>query len=68
MKGVIDMKKLYYAYVKVELDDYFQSKLQECPVEVIHRMLRKSENNEYLFYYVLKAEEGIIDPRWELES
>ena len=63
------MKKQYYAYVPKKLVDYFNKKIDEHKneIEIIHSEAAISENNEQLIYYVLEAEEGIIDSRWELK-
>ena len=67
MKGVIDMKKMYKVYVLEEHDGYFSSMLQKRSIEVINRIFVINENNP-MYCYVLKAEEGIIDPKFEMES
>ena len=58
------MKK-YYAYVAKEVVDYFEEKLAEHGVKTI-----KCEpiNNGEIFYYVVEAEEGIIDPKFEMKG
>lgn len=58
------MKK-YYAYVAKEVVDYFEEKLAEHGVKTI-----KCEpiNNGEIFYYVVEAEEGIIDPKFEIKG
>ena len=58
------MKK-YYAYVAKEVVDYFEEKLEEHGVKTI-----KCEpiNNGEIFYYVVEAEEGIIDPKFEIKG
>ena len=68
-KGVIKMKKLYYAYVAEDLVDYFESKLLEREVIIINRELIENTNDNKLYYYfVLKAEDGTIDPKFEIKA
>ena len=63
------MKKLYYAYVDKNLSDYFEEKIRERydKIDVLHTNSAISENGELLVYYILKAEEGVIDSKWELK-
>ena len=69
MKGVIFMKKVYEAYVVIKLKDYFEEKLRENEAIMLSRILvMNSNNNELLYYYTIEAEEGIIDPKWELKA
>ena len=63
------MKKVYEAYVVIKLKDYFEEKLRENEANMLSRILViKSHNNEPLYYYTIEAEEGIINPKWELKS
>lgn len=63
------MKKLYYAYVAEDLVDYFESKLLEREVITINRELIENTNDNKLYYYfVLKAEDGTIDPKFEIKA
>ena len=63
------MKKLYYAYVAEDLVDYFESKLLEREVIIINRELIENANDNKLYYYfVLKAEDGTIDPKFEIKA
>ena len=63
------MKKVYEAYVVIKLKDYFEEKLRENGATMLSRILvRNSNNNELLYYYTIEAEEGIIDPKWELKA
>lgn len=63
------MKKLYYAYVAEDLVDYFESKLLEREVIIINRELIENTNDNKLYYYfVLKAEDGTIDPKFETKA
>ena len=58
------MKK-YYAYVTKDMVSHFENKLAEHGVKTI-----KCEpiNNGEIFYYVVEAEEGIIDPKFEIKG
>ena len=63
------MKKVYEAYVVIKLKDYFEEKLRENEAIILSRILvMNSNNNELLYYYTIEAEEGIIDPKWELKA
>ena len=63
------MKKVYEAYVVIKLRDYFEEKLRENGANMLSRILvMNSNNNELLYYYTIEAEEGIIDPKWELKT
>ena len=63
------MKKVYEAYVVIKLKDYFEEKLRENEAIMLSRILvMNSNNNELLYYYTIEAEEGIIDPKWELKA
>ena len=63
------MKKVYEAYVVIKLKDYFEEKLRENGATMLSRILvMNSNNNELLYYYTIEAEEGIIDPKWELKA
>ena len=63
------MKKVYEAYVVIKLKDYFEEKLRENEATMLSLILvRNSNNNELLYYYTIEAEEGIIDPKWELKA
>ena len=63
------MKKFYYAYVAKDMIDRFQEKLDERSdkIKIICTNQAISENGETLLYYVLEAEKGIIDSKWELK-
>lgn len=65
------MTKLYYAYVltEIELVDYFEKKLDERKdkIKIVDIGPAISENGEPAIKYILEAEEGIIDSKWELE-
>ena len=63
------MKKVYEAYVVIKLKDYFEEKLRENEATMLSRILvMNSNNNELLYYYTIEAEEGIINPKWELKA
>ena len=63
------MKKVYEAYVVIKFKDYFEEKLQENEATMLSRILViNSNNNEPLYYYTIEAEEGIINPKFELKA
>ena len=63
------MKKVYEAYVVIKLKEYFEEKLRENGANMLSRILViNSNNNEPLYYYTIEAEEGIINPKWELKA
>ena len=57
--------KRYYAYVVKDMVSYFENEVAKRDVNIIKR---ESINNDELYYYVLEAEEGIIDPKFELRE
>lgn len=57
--------KRYYAYVAKNMVSYFEDELVKHDVAIIKR---ESINNNELYYYVLEAKEGIIDPKFELKG
>lgn len=63
------MKKLYYAYIPEDLVGYFEEKLEERKdkIKIVIKDSAISEKGEPLAHYVLEAEEGFIDPKWELK-
>ena len=58
------MKK-YDAYVAKNMVGYFESELVKRGVIVVSR---ESVNNGELYYYVLEAKDGIIDPKFEIKG
>ena len=64
-EGELIIMKKYYAYVAKEVVGYFEEKLAEHGVKTIKRELI---NNGEIYYYVVEAEDGIIDPRFEIEG
>ena len=63
------MKKLYYAYVGLKVNDYFEDKLRENGVAIISRdLVINSNDDELYYYYIIEADEGIIDSKWELKA
>lgn len=63
------MKKVYEAYVIIKLKDYFEDKLREHGAIILSRdLVINSNNNELLYYYEIEAEEGIINPKWEVKA
>ena len=63
------MKKLYHAYVVKNMVRYFEGCLNnhQDNVKVVDVSSVISENGEPLMHYILEAEEGIINSRWELK-
>lgn len=58
------MKK-YDAYVAKNMVGYFESELVKRGVIIVSR---ESVNNGELYYYVLEAKDGIIDPKFEIKG
>ena len=65
MEGWWIIMKKYYAYVTKEVVDYFEEKLAEHCVKTIKR---EPINNGEIYYYVVEAEEGIINPKFEMKG
>ena len=65
MEGWWIIMKKYYAYVAKEVVGYFEEKLAEHGVKT---MKREPINNGEIYYYVVEAEDGIIDPRFEIKG
>ena len=65
------MVKKYYAYVALDLIDLFEEPLESFrdTVKSIDRDELLMHEDGTLFYpYVIEAEEGIINPKWELSN
>ncbi len=64
------MKKLYYAKVTMDMSDYFKEQLEKHgdKVKIVRAIGFLDENFQEYMYYELKAEEGIINPSWELDK
>ena len=65
------MVKKYYAYVALDLIDLFEEKLISFGdrINSIERDELFMNSDGVLFYpYVIEAEEGIINPEWELSN
>lgn len=58
------MKK-YDAYVAKNMVGYFESELAKRGVIIVGR---ESVNDGELYYYVLEANDGIIDPKFEIKG
>ena len=65
MEGWWIIMKKYYAYVAKDISGNFENKLAEYGIKTI-----KCEpiNNGEIFYYVVEAEEGIINPKFEMKG
>ena len=65
------MVKKYYAYVVPDIVERFEEKLNSFgdKIKSVERDELVSNMNGTLFYpYIIEAEEGIIDPKWELSN
>ena len=65
------MVKKYYAYVAPDFIDFFEEKLRSFgdKVKSIERDEVSMNSDGALFYpYVIEAEEGIINPKWEVSN
>ena len=61
-------KKYYYANVAMDMVDHFENKLSARDrIEVLSKTRVISETGMPVIRYTLKAEEGIINPKWELK-
>lgn len=63
------MKK-YEAYVRRndDLISYFEEKLSEINAVIIHQEWIKTTEGEIYRHYIIEAEEGTINPRFELKE
>lgn len=63
------MKK-YEAYVlrNDDLISYFEEKLSELNAVIIHQEWIRATTDEIYRYYVIEAEEGTINPKFELKE
>ena len=65
------MVKKYYAYVAPDIAEHFEEKLISFGdrIKSVQRDELASNWNGTTFYpYIIEAEEGIIDPKWELPN
>lgn len=61
-------KKYYYANVATDVVDYFDNELSlRDEIEIVSKTSMLSETGTSVIRYILKAEEGIINPKWELK-
>lgn len=67
MKGWWITMKKYYAYVVKDMASYFEEELVKRGVIIINRELIYSYDDE-LYYYIVEAKDGIIDPRFEVKG
>ena len=65
MEGEWIIMKKYYAYVAKDISGYFVNKLAEHGIKTIKY---EPINNGEIYYYVVEAEDGIIDPRFEIKG
>lgn len=63
------MKK-YEAYVlkKDGLISYFEEKLSEIGAVILHQEWIRTTEDEIYCYYIIEAEEGTINPKFELKG
>ena len=60
--------KQYYAYVIAEVVDFFESELAKRDgIKHVETSWTFSETGEPVCKYIIEAEEGIINPKWELK-
>ena len=65
------MVKKYYAYVAPDIAERFEEKLNSFgdKIKSVERDELAFNMNGTLFYpYIIEAEEGIINPKWELPN
>lgn len=60
--------KTYYATVDIGVSDYFEEQAKRHDAKIIKRVLKRRSNGKRYYYYLLKAEDGIIDSRYEINS
>lgn len=64
-------RKRYFANVSEDMVEYFESKLAEH-TDKIHDITREwreaSDGGEVFMRYVILADEGLIDPKYELKT
>ena len=65
MEGEWIIMKKYYAYVAKDISGCFENKLAEHGIKTIKY---EPINNGEIYYYVVEAEDGIIDPRFEIKG
>lgn len=65
MEGWWIIMKKYYAYVAKNISGYFENKLAEHGIKTIKY---EPINNGEIYYYVVEAEEGIINPKFEMKG
>ena len=65
---MIITKKRYGVYVASCMADYFEERLIEFGSTIVKRIPILSQNNEPGYYYIHEMEEGIINPKYEIEE
>lgn len=59
--------KQYYAYIAKDMVNYFETKLVEYGGSIIKREpVLVNNGKEFAYYYVVEAQDGIIDSKFEL--
>lgn len=63
------MVKCYYADVAAELTKEFNRQIRrKSDVKIVdHGKLLVSDDGKAYYRYIVEAEEGIIDPKWEIK-
>lgn len=64
------MRKLYYAKVTMDMSEYFREGIEKHKdeIKIIREIKFLDEDFQEYMYYELEAEEGIINPSWELNK
>ena len=59
--------KQYYAYIAKDMVNYFETKLVEHGGSIIKREpVLVNNGKEFAYYYVVEAQDGVIDSKFEL--
>ena len=59
--------KQYYAYIAKDMVNYFETKLVEHGGSIIKREpVLVNNGKEFAYYYVVEAQDGVIDYKFEL--
>ena len=59
--------KQYYAYIAKDMVNYFETKLVEHGGSIIKREpVLVNNGKEFAYYYVVEAQYGVIDSKFEL--
>ena len=59
--------KQYHAYIAKDMVNYFETKLVEHGGSIIKREpVLVNNGKEFAYYYVVEAQDGVIDSKFEL--